>query len=178
MIQTLVVQVGGFACGQPPLQGKNSCKKSRQTNAGRINGWRQRRVKRNKENKIIIGTWNVRTLLHPGKMQESAEQISKTQLEILAIQEIRWSGTGLIKKQNYSLYYSGPSSKTGQAGTGFVLLNKMQNYLIGFEPYSERLCKLRIQGKYSNITLTMYMLQQRTIQKKTKNSSVIIYNTC
>jgi len=24
----------------------------------------------------------------------------------------------------------------------------------------------------------MYMLQQRTIQKKTKNSSVIIYNTC
>jgi hypothetical protein len=31
-------------------------------------------------------------------MQELAEQISKTQLEIIAIQEIRWSGTGLIKK--------------------------------------------------------------------------------
>jgi len=31
-------------------------------------------------------------------MQELAEQISKTQLEILAIQEIGWSGTGLIKK--------------------------------------------------------------------------------
>jgi hypothetical protein len=36
-------------------------------------------------------------------MQELAEQISKTQLEILAIQEIRCSGTGLNKKQNYSL---------------------------------------------------------------------------
>jgi len=31
-------------------------------------------------------------------MQELAEQISETQLKILAIQEIRWSGTGLIKK--------------------------------------------------------------------------------
>jgi exonuclease III len=86
-------------------------------------------------------------------MQELAEQISKTQLEILAIKEIRWSGNGLIKKKNYSLYYSGHSSKTGQAGTGFILLKKMQNYAIGFEPYNERICKLRLKGKYNNITL-------------------------
>ena len=64
-------------------------------------------------------------------MQELAKQISETQLEILAIPEIRWGGTGLIKKQNYSLYYRGFSSKTGQAGTGFILLKKMQNYVIG-----------------------------------------------
>jgi len=86
-------------------------------------------------------------------MQELAEQISETRLEILAIQEIRWGGTGLIKKQNCSLYYSRSSSKTGQAGTGFILLKKMQNYVTGFEPYNECLCKLRIKGKYNNITL-------------------------
>jgi hypothetical protein len=91
---------------------KFHAKISQQRIAGLINGCRQMRVKRNKENKIIIGTWNVRTLLQLGKMQELAEQIGKTQLEILAIQEIRWRGTSLIKKQNYSLYYSGPSSKT------------------------------------------------------------------
>jgi exonuclease III len=85
-------------------------------------------------------------------MQELAEQIGKTQLEILAIQEIRWTGTGLIKKQNYS-YYSRPSSRTGQAGTGFLHLKKIQYYVIGFEPYNEQLCKLRIRGKYNNITL-------------------------
>ena len=70
-------------------------------------------------------------------MQELAEQISKTKLEILAIQEIRWSGTGLIKKQNYSLYCSGPSSKTGQSGAGFMLLKKIHHNVIGFEPYNE-----------------------------------------
>jgi exonuclease III len=85
-------------------------------------------------------------------MQDLAEQIGKTQLQILAIQEIRWSGTGLIKKQNYSLYYSRPSSKTGQVGTGFLLLKKIQNFVIGFEPYNERLCKLRMKGKYNNIS--------------------------
>jgi len=51
--------------------------------AGLINGCGQRRVKRNKENNIIMGTWNIRTLLQPCKMQELAEQISETQLEIL-----------------------------------------------------------------------------------------------
>jgi len=56
---------------------------------------------------------------------------------MLAIQQIRQSGTGLIKKQNYSLYYGGRSSKTGQAGTGFILLKKIQNYVKEFEPYNE-----------------------------------------
>jgi exonuclease III len=36
-------------------------------------------------------------------MQALVEQISKTQLEILALQEIRWSETDFVKKQYYSL---------------------------------------------------------------------------
>jgi hypothetical protein len=43
------------------LSKENSfAKKSQQRIAGQTNGCRQRRVKRNKENKIIIRTWNVR----------------------------------------------------------------------------------------------------------------------
>jgi len=29
----------------------------------------------------------------------------------------------------------------------------MQSYVLGFEPYNERLYKLRLKGKYNNITL-------------------------
>jgi hypothetical protein len=56
---------------------KTHAKKSSQRIAGLINGCGQKRVKQNKEYKIIIGTWNVRTLLHPGTMQELAEQIKR-----------------------------------------------------------------------------------------------------
>jgi hypothetical protein len=59
-------------------------------------------VQRNTSNKLCIGTWNVKTLLKPGKMQELAEELFKTQLEIVTIQEIRWSGTELIKKKDFS----------------------------------------------------------------------------
>ena len=29
----------------------------------------------------------------------------------------------------------------------------MQNYVIGFEPHYERICKVRLKGKYNNIML-------------------------
>ena len=60
-------------------------------------------MQRNASNKLCIGTWNVKTLLKPGKMQELAEELVKTQLEIVAIQEIRRSGTGLNKKKDFLL---------------------------------------------------------------------------
>ena len=53
-------------------------------------------------NKLHIATWNVRTLLKPSKMKELAEKPAKTQMEIVAIQETRWSGIELIKKKKKS----------------------------------------------------------------------------
>ena len=93
------------------------------------------------------------TLLKPGKLQELAEEIAKTQIEILSLQEVRWLGKGQLNIKDYLFYYSGTREKTGQAGTGFLLMKKIQKYVINFELHNERLCKLQIKGKYNNITL-------------------------
>jgi exonuclease III len=93
------------------------------------------------------------TLLRPEKMQELAEQIAKTQLEIVALQDTRWSGTGQINKKDYILYYSGSNTKEGHDGTGFLLMKRIKKHITICEPYNKRLCKLRIKGKYNNITL-------------------------
>jgi hypothetical protein len=41
---------------------------------------------------MFIGTWNILTMLKPGKMQKIAEEIQNTTLQIVAVQEIRWKG--------------------------------------------------------------------------------------
>jgi hypothetical protein len=65
----------------------------------------------------------------------------------VALQEIRWSGNGVIKKKDFSLYYSGTKEQLGQAGTGFILMGTIMNNVIGFEAINERICKIRIKGK-------------------------------
>jgi exonuclease III len=65
---------------------------------------RQRHVKRIKGELMVIGTWNVNTMLKAGKMQEIADKIVGSQLQIVALQEIRWRGYGLLKKDKYSIY--------------------------------------------------------------------------
>jgi len=93
------------------------------------------------------------TLLKPGKVQELAEEIAKTQIEILAIQEVRWPGKGQINKKDYLFYYSGTKEKIDQTGRGFLLMKKIQTYIISYVLHNERLSKLRLIGKYNNITL-------------------------
>jgi hypothetical protein len=65
------------------------------------------------------------TLPKPGKLQGLAEEIAKTQLKIVVLQEIRWPGRGQINKKDDILYYSGFKVKTGQAGTGFLSRKKV-----------------------------------------------------
>jgi len=43
-------------------------------------------------------------MLKPRKMQEIADQIVGSQIQIVALQEIRWRGYGLLKKNKYSIY--------------------------------------------------------------------------
>lgn len=42
-----------------------------------------------KETNLILGTWNIRTMLQAGKMNEIATELSKLKFDIMALQEIR-----------------------------------------------------------------------------------------
>lgn len=92
-------------------------------------------------------------MLKPGKMQEIANEMAKFDINIIAVQEIRWRGDGENRKKDFSLYYSGNQQKSGQAGTGFFVNKKIISRVIGFEPVTDRLCKLRLRGRFRNITL-------------------------
>jgi exonuclease III len=102
---------------------------------------------------IYIGTWNVTTMLKTGKMNEIAEEMAKTQVQVIALQEMRWKVEGQINNATYTLYYSCNPDKTGQLGTGFMIRNGIKKNILSFEPYNERICKLLIKGKYNNLSI-------------------------
>jgi exonuclease III len=92
-------------------------------------------------------------MLKPGRLQEIVEQTLETNLQIIALQEIRWKGYGKIKKHKYIIYYSCAEDNTCYAGTGFIVRKDIDGSVLGLEPYNERLCGLRIRGKFHNITI-------------------------
>jgi hypothetical protein len=61
----------------------------------------------------------------------------------VAVQEIRWQGTGKIDKPNYILYYGGTKEKKGQCGTGFIVNKKAKDKIIQFEVKNEQISKIR-----------------------------------
>ena len=81
-----------------PRKKKQLAKQSQPSIAGQNNGHQPKRAKWNTDLWLNIGTWNVMTMLKPGKMKEIAEQMLPTRLQIIALQEIRWKGHGQIKK--------------------------------------------------------------------------------
>jgi exonuclease III len=100
-----------------------------------------------------MATWNVRTMLQARKMQEIRNEMIAYNIDIIALQEIQWQGQGQIDKSDYTLLYSRSEEKTGQLGPGFIMNKTMKEGLLEFEPQSNRICKIRLKGKFRNITV-------------------------
>jgi exonuclease III len=87
------------------------------------------------------------TMLKPGKMNEIAEQMLRTQLQITALQEIRRKGHGQIKN-TYSLYYSCSEQTTRYLGTGFMVKKEIEKNIMCFTPINERICKSDLKENF------------------------------
>jgi len=51
------------------------------------------------------------------------------------------------------LLRSGMKTSKEQHGTGFLITCCVTQCILGFEPINERMCKMRIKGKFYNMTL-------------------------
>ena len=53
-----------------------------------------------------IGTWNGRSM-NQGKLEVVKQEIARVNIDILAISELKWTGTGEFNSDNHYIYYCG-----------------------------------------------------------------------
>jgi hypothetical protein len=71
-----------------------------------------------------------------GALRQLKCELEKYCIDIAAIQESQWKGTGVMDTGNFTMYYSGNISNT--FGTGFLVRKKYKHIVTGFEPINER----------------------------------------
>ena len=56
-----------------------------------------------------IGTWNVRTM-NQGKLEVVKQEMTRVNIDILGISELRWMGMGEFNSDDHYIYYCGQES--------------------------------------------------------------------
>ena len=104
-------------------------------------------------NNISIGTWNVRTLREPGKLEILAHEMDRYHWHILGLCEVRWKNIGeTLTHEGHKLYFSGKKDKHEQ-GVGFLINKEIVNTVMGCRPVSSRLISIRLRANPFNITI-------------------------
>ena len=84
-----------------------------------------------KKSGINIGTWNVRTMMRAGKLENIKREMQKWRIDILGLSEVRWKDSGDYWSDGYRVIYSG--GEESQRGVALVLNGKMGKRVVGID---------------------------------------------
>jgi exonuclease III len=93
-------------------------------------------------------------------------------MDVVALLEIKWRSHGRDDKKNYSLFYSGPETRTGQYGTRFSINSKVKRSFLSFETLGDRMCKIRLKVRFRNLSLISTYAPTEEANDNDKNDSM------
>jgi len=148
-------------------------------------------IKRNplaKENRLVIGTWNVRTMLQPGKLENLKREIEKKNLDVVGLCEVRYDGCGEFTSGEVKMIFSGKVK--GQNGVAIVLSKRVKNCVKHVELVNDRLMMVRLRAEPKDIVLIqvymptsahsdeeieeLYSQIEEMIRREEKNSCIVV----
>ena len=108
------------------------------------------KVRRCKE-QYCIGTWTVR-FMNQGKLEMVQQEMTRVNINILGISELRWTGMGEFNSDDHYIYYCGQKSQR-RNGVAIIVNKRVQNTVLGCTLKNNRMISVRCQGKPFNITV-------------------------
>ena len=102
---------------------------------------------------ISIGTWNVRTLRPPGKLEELTHEMRRYHWSVLGLCELRSKNFGETTTQDGHQFYFSGKEDGHENGVGFLVHKDTVNTVMGCQPISSRLITIRLEATPFNITV-------------------------
>ncbi|XP_037930963.1 craniofacial development protein 2-like [Teleopsis dalmanni] len=105
------------------------------------------------KSKSMIGVWNVRSLIGPGKLEQLSRELSKFKLDMIGISECRWKDSGEINLSNGTKFLYSGRSDTHHNGVGFLLSKTAVRALLQWQPINDRFIWCRFRSRARNVTI-------------------------
>ena len=104
--------------------------------------------------------------------------MSNTNVDILGISELKWTGMGEFNSDNHYIYYCGQESFR-RIGVAIIANKRVQNAVLGCNLKINRMISVRFQGKPFSITvIQVYALTSNAEEAELKlNDSMKTYKT-
>ena len=114
--------------------------------------------------------------MNQGKLEVVKQEMTRLNVDILGISELKWTGTGEFNSDHHYIYYCGQESLR-RNGVAIMVNRRVQNAVLGCNLKNDRMISVRLQGKPFNITVIQVYAPTRTLKKLKLNSSMKTYKT-
>ena len=98
-----------------------------------------------------IGTWNVRSMIQ-GELEVVKQEMARVNVDILGINELKWTGMGEFNSDDHYIYYCWQESLR-RNGVTIIVNKRVQNAVLGCNFKKDRMISVHFQGKPFNITV-------------------------
>ncbi|XP_012941986.1 craniofacial development protein 2, partial [Aplysia californica] len=96
-------------------------------------------------------TWNVRTLLEKGKLDNIKKEMKRMNVNIMGLCEVRWTGAGRILSDSNNIIYS--RGDKHERGVAVILDMPTSKTLKGYLTISDRVMLVRLKGSPFDTTI-------------------------
>ena len=90
--------------------------------------------------------------MNQGKLEVVKQEMTRVNIDILGISELKWTGTGEFNSDDYYIYYCGQES-IRRNGVALIVNKRVLNAVFGCSLKNDRMISVRFQGKPFNITV-------------------------
>ena len=89
--------------------------------------------------------------MNPSKLEVVKQEMTRVNIDIIGIRELRWIGKGEFNSDYHYIYYYGQESL--RRNEVAIIVNIVQNAVLGCNLKNDRMISVRFQGKPFNITV-------------------------
>lgn len=102
-----------------------------------------------------VATWNVQSLYRPGQARRVIEEARRYCIDVLALQEVRWPGSGESSVEGDTILYSGRQDEQHRQGVGVYLSKRVREALMSVDFINERLMRIRLNTKWCKTSIVV-----------------------